>query len=106
MTCALEAAKHEAKRRACSSVSLKPATHGADVSVDSWSTLGLPGLLVKEGRFYFEVELLGYGANPTDYRKGDGSAVRVGWLTPAFTRQLNKSVFEGVGDDRHGWAAD
>eukprot|EP00746_Dinoflagellata_sp_MGD_P143747 gnl/MRDRNA2_/MRDRNA2_76540_c0_seq2.p1 gnl/MRDRNA2_/MRDRNA2_76540_c0~~gnl/MRDRNA2_/MRDRNA2_76540_c0_seq2.p1 ORF type:complete len:2413 (+),score=413.30 gnl/MRDRNA2_/MRDRNA2_76540_c0_seq2:124-7362(+) len=71
---------------------------GADVQgtsafVPFWTTLGSPALGVKNGRWYFEVKMLG-AVDP-----------QVGWADRTFFEAVHNKCL-GVGDNAHSWAVD
>jgi len=67
--------------------------HGTSAFVPFWSTMGSPALGIKNGRWYFEVKMLG-AVDP-----------QVGWADRTFFESVHNKCL-GVGDDAHSWAVD
>lgn len=75
---------------------LKPLRPRHIPSISDWLTTGAKDLMQRSGRFYHEVRL---GEDFEDFFDP-----QLGWLTSHFEERDYDA--NGVGDDKHGWAAD
>jgi len=66
---------------------------GTTTTVNSIPTVCLQGVLLTEGKWYYEVELI---------EEGMVHRTKLGWADTMFTSHANQNL--GVGDDKHSWS--